>query len=59
MNPHELALIDTEKIALDDLFFSEQNKNVLIQIIKEHIYIEELSKYKLKVDNKILLHGRF
>lgn len=57
MNPHELTLIDTEKIALDGLFFSEQNKNALTQIIKEHTYIEELSKYKLKVDNKIVLHG--
>lgn len=57
MNLNDLTVIDTEKIALDDLFFSEENKTSLLQIIKEHQYIEELKKYNLKVDNKILLHG--
>lgn len=57
MNLNELTVIDNEKIALDDLFFSEENKASLLQIIKEHQYIEELKQYNLKVDNKILLHG--
>lgn len=57
MNLHELTIIDTEKIALDDLLFSEENKAALLQTIKEHQYLEELKKYNLKVDNKILLHG--
>ena len=57
MNLNDLTVIDTEKIALDDLFFSDENKAALLQIIKEHQYIEELKKYNLKVDNKILLHG--
>lgn len=57
MNLNDLTVIDTEKIALDDLFFSEENKISLLQIIKEHQYIDELKKYNLKVDNKILLHG--
>ncbi|SEO65382.1 ATPase family associated with various cellular activities (AAA) [Flavobacterium sp. CF108] len=57
MNLYELVVNDTEKIALDDLLFSEENKSALLQTIKEHKYIEELKKYKLKVDNKILLHG--
>jgi len=57
MNLNDLTVIDNEKIALDDLFFSEENKTSLLQIIKEHQYIEELKKYNLKVDNKILLHG--
>ncbi|KAF2517184.1 AAA family ATPase [Flavobacterium foetidum] len=57
MNLHDLTLIDTEKIALEDLFFSDENKNALVQIIKEHQYIHELQKYNLKADNKILLHG--
>jgi len=57
MNLNDLTVIDTEKIALDDLFFSEENKTSLLQIIKEHQYIDELKKYNLKVDNKILLHG--
>lgn len=57
MNLYELVVNDTEKIALDDLFFSEENKRALFQTIKEHKYIDELKKYDLKVDNKILLHG--
>ncbi|KFF04193.1 AAA family ATPase [Flavobacterium reichenbachii] len=57
MNLNDLTVNDTEKIALDDLFFSDENKSALLQIIKEHQYIEELKKYNLKVDNKILLHG--
>lgn len=57
MNLYELVVNDTEKIVLDDLLFSEENKSALLQTIKEHKYIEELKKYNLKVDNKILLHG--
>ena len=57
MNLNDLTVIDTEKIALDDLFFSNENKTALLQVIKEHQYIAELQKYNLKVDNKILLHG--
>jgi SpoVK/Ycf46/Vps4 family AAA+-type ATPase len=57
MNLYELVVTDTEKIALEDLLFSEENKTALFQTIKEHKYLEELKKYNLKVDNKILLHG--
>ncbi|PTT02009.1 ATPase [Flavobacterium sp. HMWF030] len=57
MNLYELVVNDTEKIALNDLLFSEENKTALLQTIKEHKYIDELKKYNLKVDHKILLHG--
>lgn len=57
MNLFELVINDTEKVALDDLHFSQENKATLLQTIKEHTYIEELKKYNLTVDNKILLHG--
>lgn len=57
MNLSELIINDIEKVALNDLHFSDENKTTLIQTIKEHTYIEELKKYNLKVDNKILLHG--
>lgn len=57
MNLYELVVNDTEKIALNDLLFSEENKTTLLQTIKEHKYIDELKKYNLKVDHKILLHG--
>ena len=57
MNLYKLTVNDTEKIALADLLFSEENKAALNHTIKEHQYLEELKKYNLKVDNKILLHG--
>jgi len=57
MNLYELTVNDTEKIALNDLLFSEENKAALLQTIKEHQYLDELKKYNLQVDNKILLHG--
>lgn len=57
MNLYELTVNDTEKIALADLLFSEENKAALTQTIKEHQYLEELKQYNLKVDNKILLYG--
>lgn len=57
MNLYELTVNDTEKIVLDDLLFSKENKAALTQTIKEHQYLEELKKYNLKVDHKILLHG--
>ncbi|PAM91571.1 ATPase [Flavobacterium sp. IR1] len=57
MNLYELTVQDTEKIALSDLLFSDENLASLTQIIKEYRYLEELKKYNLKVDNKILLHG--
>ena len=49
MNLNDLTVLDTEKIALDDLFFSDENKAALLQIIKEHQYVDELKKYNLKV----------
>ncbi|AFD05275.1 AAA family ATPase [Solitalea canadensis] len=57
MDIYELTITDREKVALDDVFFSEENKAALLQVIKEHHYQEELKKYNLQVDNKILLHG--
>lgn len=57
MNLYELTVNDTEKVALADLLFSDKNKAALAQTIKEHQYLEELKKYNLKVDNKILLYG--
>ncbi|WP_428229977.1 AAA family ATPase [Flavobacterium sp.] len=57
MNLYELTVNDTEKIVLADLLFSDENKAALTQTIKEHQYLEELKKYNLKADNKILLHG--
>lgn len=57
MSTFELLINDKEALALDQMVFSSENKTRLEQIIKEHQYLDELQKYGLKVDNKILLYG--
>ncbi|WP_291090424.1 AAA family ATPase [Empedobacter sp. UBA7494] len=57
MNIYDLIVDDKEEISLNDVFLDDQNLVQVKQLIKEHRYIEELSKYNLPVNNKILLHG--
>jgi SpoVK/Ycf46/Vps4 family AAA+-type ATPase len=57
MGLSDLIINDKEKISWEDVVFSSENAKILHQFIKEHHYIEELKKYHLKTDNKILLHG--
>jgi len=57
MSVYNLILGAPKKVTFDDLLFSAENRNVINQIIKEHHYLDELQKYGLTVDNKILLYG--
>ncbi|NGF57023.1 AAA family ATPase [Parapedobacter sp. SGR-10] len=57
MNVFDLIINDKEQVSLNDIFLDEANKQKFEQLIKEHKYIEELSRYGLPVNNKILLHG--
>lgn len=57
MNLYDLTVNDRTKIALNDVFFSDVNKAKITQIVKEHQHLEALKKFKLQVDNKILLYG--
>ena len=57
MNVYDLIVDDKEEISLNDVFLDDQNLAQVKQLIKVHRYIEELSKYNLPVNNKILLHG--
>lgn len=57
MNIFDLVINDKEKVSLDDTVLSEKNRHKIVQLIKEHNYIEELHQYGLPVDNKVLLHG--
>lgn len=57
MNIFDLIINDKEQVTLNDIFLDETNTQKFVQLIKEHIYIEELSQYGLPVNNKILLHG--
>lgn len=53
----DLIINDQEKVSLNDLFLSDTHKQQIIRLIREHHYIDELRKYDLPVNNKILLHG--
>lgn len=53
----DFVIHDKESMLFEDIFLSDENKNILNQIIKEHKYLPELSKYGLSADNKILFHG--
>lgn len=57
MNLYNLIIQDKEAVTLDDVFFEPQNKNQIVQLIKEQKYADELQKYGLPVNNKILLEG--
>lgn len=57
MNVFDLTINDREQVSLNDIFLNETNRNDCRQLIKEHSYIEELTKYGLPVNNKVLLHG--
>lgn len=57
MTSFDLIIDDKESVDLDQLFFSSENKERILQIVKEHKHLPELKKYGLNVDNKILLHG--
>jgi SpoVK/Ycf46/Vps4 family AAA+-type ATPase len=57
MNIYDLIINDKEQVSLHDLFLDNANREEFVQLIKEHSYIDELNKYGLPVNNKILLEG--
>lgn len=57
MNIYDLIINDKEQVTLSDVFLGEGNRQKFGQLVKEHAYIEELTKYGLPVNNKVLLHG--
>lgn len=57
MDIFDLIITDKEQIALSDVFLNNSNKEQLLSVIKEHQHIEELIKYKLPINNKIILSG--
>ena len=58
MNVVDLLLFDREKVNWDDVYLNMPNKKALQQLLKEYQYQDELKKYQLSVNNKILLHGQ-
>lgn len=57
MNLYNLIIQDKEEVTLNDVFLGSNNRNQLVQLIKEHTYVKELQEYGLPVNNKILLQG--
>jgi SpoVK/Ycf46/Vps4 family AAA+-type ATPase len=57
MNVFDLIINDKEKVSLNDIFLDDSNRLQFEQLIKEHTYVEELRRYGLPVNNKILLYG--
>jgi SpoVK/Ycf46/Vps4 family AAA+-type ATPase len=57
MNVYDIIITNREKVNISDLFLDSQNSIALQQLIKEYQYIDELKKYNLPVNNKVLLHG--
>jgi SpoVK/Ycf46/Vps4 family AAA+-type ATPase len=57
MNVYDLIINDKEQVSLSDVFLDAANREKLVQLIKEHTYVDELRKYGLPINNKILLHG--
>ncbi|GAB3432472.1 AAA family ATPase [Niabella aquatica] len=57
MNVSDLIINDKESISLNDIFLNEAARKQVVQLIREHHYIEALTPYGLPVNNKVLLHG--
>lgn len=57
MNVFDLIINDKEVVSLEDVFLNKYNHQHIQQLIKEHKYVDELMKFGLPVNNKILLQG--
>ncbi len=57
MNILNLLIDDKEQVELSDIFLSEDNRQQILQLIKEQKYANELLKYDLPINNKVFLFG--
>ncbi len=57
MNVFDLIISDKERVSLNDVYLNDDIRREFDQLIKEHTYVEELSRYGLPVNNKIMLQG--
>lgn len=56
-NPIDYIIPDKQVVDWSSIFLEENNKAQLEQFLKEQKYIDELKKYGLPINNKVLLHG--
>lgn len=57
MQLFDLVITDKQDVDLKDLVLNVDNRNKIQTLLKEYKYVEELSKYNLPINNKILLYG--
>lgn len=57
MHIQDLVINDREQVSLSDIFLEASCRERLVQLIKEHRFMEELTRYGLPVNNKVLLYG--
>lgn len=57
MDIHDLVIRDKEIVSLEDVFLNQKNQIKIQQLIREYKYVDELTKYNLPVNNKVLLQG--
>ena len=57
MQLFDLVISDKQDVHLKDIVLSVENEQNIHTLLKEYKYADELSKYNLPVNNKILLYG--
>jgi SpoVK/Ycf46/Vps4 family AAA+-type ATPase len=57
MQLFDLVITDKQDVDLKNLVLGAENEKSILTLLKEYKYAEELSKYNLPINNKILLFG--
>lgn len=57
MQLFDLVITDKQDVSLKDLVLDSVNEKSIQNLLKEYKYVNELSKYNLPINNKILLYG--
>lgn len=57
MNVVDLLIFDREPVDWNEVVLTVGNRQLINQMIKEFQYVDELRKYHLPVNNKVLLYG--
>lgn len=57
MQLFDLVITDKQDVDLKDIVLDAENEKNIQNLLKEYKYADELSKYNLPINNKILLYG--
>ena len=53
----DILITEKEKVSLDDVFIHDESRQTIQQLMREYRFIDELRRYRLPVNNKLMLHG--